>query len=110
MKVGYKTIYLTCFRATTNKLKKAKLLNPWQNKKGETFWDAEKMSMFYNRQLIEIQNKTTILTASQQTFGPSTFVRASLHFEIIYLNIWMKYICNNLSYNFLPIYIYFFSK
>ena len=52
--------------------------------------------MFYNRQLIEIQNNATILTASQQTFGPSTFVRALQHFEIIYLNIWMKHICDNL--------------
>ena len=67
------------------------------------------MTMFYNRQLIEIQNKTTILTASQQTFGPSTFVRALQHFEIIYLNIWMKHICNNLSSNFLPISILFFK-
>ena len=29
--------------------KKAKLLNPWQKKKGETFWDAEKMTMFQNK-------------------------------------------------------------
>lgn len=31
------------------KKKKAKLLNPWQKKKGETFWDAEKMTMFQNK-------------------------------------------------------------
>ena len=46
MKVREKTIYFICFRE--NKFKKAKLLNPWQNRKGETFWDAEKMTMFYN--------------------------------------------------------------
>ena len=45
-KKNLSNIYVT---PKKRKKKKAKLLNPWQKKKGETFWDAEKMTMFQNK-------------------------------------------------------------